>query len=108
MERGRLDRPRALGTETGGGEAENLEPASGSAFRLVISEGHEGQGLAAAARFPDLPVRVVPTPGIVEASLVRPDAYVAGRGGPGDAARLLGLLARMLGTAGIAAGAPLP
>ncbi len=89
-------------------QAENLDPASGPAFRLVVPEGHEGQVLAAAARFPDLPVRVVPIPGIVEASLVRPDASVAGRGGAGDAARLLGLLARMLGTARIAAGAPLP
>ena len=89
-------------------QAENLEPASGPAFRLVISEGHEGQGLAAAARFPDLPVRVVPTPGIVEAWLVRPDGYAAGRVGAGDAARLLGLLARVLGVSGIAVGAQLP
>jgi hypothetical protein len=77
-------------------QAENLDPASGPAFRLVVPEGHEGQVLAAAARFPDLPVRVVAIPGIVEASLVRPDGYVAGRGGAGDAARLLGLLAQML------------
>jgi 2-polyprenyl-6-methoxyphenol hydroxylase-like FAD-dependent oxidoreductase len=80
-------------------QAENLDPASGPAFRLVVPEGHEGQVLAAAARFPDLPVRVVPIPGIVEASLVRPDGYVAGRGGAGDGARLLGMLAPMLGSA---------
>jgi hypothetical protein len=89
-------------------QAQDLDPASGPAFTLVISEGHEEQVLAAAARFPDLPVRVVPTPGIVEAWLVRPDGYVAGRGGAGDAARLLGLLARMLGVSGIAVGAQLP
>jgi hypothetical protein len=89
-------------------QAENLDPASGPAFTLVVPEGHEEQVLAAAARFPDLPVRVVPIPGIVEASLVRPDGYVAGHGGAGDTVRLLGLLARMLGTAGIAAGAQLP
>jgi hypothetical protein len=57
--------------------AQAQDPASGPAFTLVISEGHEEQVLAAAARFPDLPVRVVPTPGIVEAWLVRPDAYYA-------------------------------
>jgi hypothetical protein len=89
-------------------QAENLDPASGPTFRLVVPKGHEGQVLAAAARFPDLPVRVVPIPGNVEAVLVRPDGYVAGRGGVRDAARLLGLLARMLGAAGIAAGALLP
>ena len=88
-------------------QAENLDPASGPAFMLVVPEGYEEQVLAA-ARFPDLPVRVVPIPGIVGASLVRPDGYVAGRGGAGDAARLLGLLARMLGASGIAAGVPLP
>ena len=91
------------------GVAQDLDPAaSGPAFTLVISEGHEEQVLAAAARFPDLPVRVVPTPGIVEAWLVRPDGYVAGRVGAGDAARLLGLLARVLGVSGIAVGAQLP
>ena len=87
--------------------AQDLDPASGPAFTLVISEGHEEQVLAA-ARFPDLPVRVVPTPRIVEAWQVRPDGYVAGRVGAGDAARLLGLLARVLGVSGIAVGAQLP
>ena len=89
-------------------QAENLNPASGPAFTLVIPEDHGRQVLAAAARFPNLPVRVVPIPGIVEASLVRPDGYVAGRSGAGDAGRLLGLLARMLGVSGIAVGAQLP
>ena len=89
-------------------QAQDLDPASGPAFTLEISEGHEEQVLAAAARFSDLPVRVVPTPGIVQAWLVRPDDYMAGRGGAGDAAPLLGLLARMLGVSGIAVGAQLP
>lgn len=76
--------------------AENHDPASGPAFGLLVPEVHEAQILDAAARFPGVPVRVVPVPGIAEASLVRPDGYVAGRGGAGDGARLLGLLARAL------------
>ena len=77
--------------------AENQDPASGPAFGLLVPEGHEAQVLDAAARFPGLPVRVVPIPGVADASLVRPDGYVAGRGGVGDGARLLGLLAQALG-----------
>ena len=73
--------------------------ASGPEFRLLIPEGHEDRVLADAARFPGLPVRVVPVPGIAEASLVRPDGYVAGRSGARDGARLSGLLARALGAA---------
>jgi hypothetical protein len=88
-------------------QVKDLDPASGPAFALENSESYEEQILAA-ARFPDREVRVVPTPGIVEAWLVRPDGYVAGRGGAGDAARLLGLLARMFGVSGIAVGAQLP
>jgi 2-polyprenyl-6-methoxyphenol hydroxylase-like FAD-dependent oxidoreductase len=45
---------------------------------------------------PGLPVRVSPKPGIKEAAIVRPDGYVAGRGAPGEEARLLDLLARAL------------
>jgi 2-polyprenyl-6-methoxyphenol hydroxylase-like FAD-dependent oxidoreductase len=83
--------------EGGMAAAENQDTASGPAFGLVVPEGHEAQVLDAAARFPGLAVRVVPVPGVAEASLVRPDGYVAGRGGAGDGARLLGLLARALG-----------
>ena len=83
--------------EGGMAAAENQDTASGPAFGLVVPEVHEAQVLDAAARFPGLAVRVVPVPGVAEASLVRPDGYVAGRGGAGDGARLLGLLAQALG-----------
>ena len=83
--------------EGGKTAAENQDPASGPAFRLLVPEVHEAQVLDAAARFPGLPVRVVPVPGVTEASLVRPDGYVAGRSGAEDSTRLLGLLAQALG-----------
>ena len=62
-------------------------------FGLVVPESHEVRALADAAHFPNLPVRVVPASGLSEILLVRPDGYVAGRGAPGEGARLLGLLA---------------
>ena len=83
--------------EGGRKAAENQDPASGPASRLLVPEGHEAQVLDAAARFPGLPVRVVPVPGVTEASLVRPDGYVAGRSGAEDSTRLPGLLAQALG-----------
>jgi hypothetical protein len=67
-----------------------------SAFRLVVPSAHAGDAAAAVTRFPGLPVRVVPKPGSEGAAIVRPDGYVAGRGAPGEEARLLDLLARAL------------
>jgi hypothetical protein len=43
-------------------------------------------------------VRVASRSGLGEAAVVRPDGYVAGRGSPDDPSRLLGLLARALGS----------
>ena len=85
--------------ESGLTAAENPDPASVPAFRLLVPEGHETEAHAYTGRFPSLPVRIVPGRGIAEASLVRPDGYVAGRSGAQDGARLSGLLARALGAA---------
>jgi len=85
--------PRQAGVSRGS------EPA----FGMVVPEGNEARVAAEAARFPGLSVRVVPAPGLPEALVVRPDGYVAGRGAPGEAERLLGLLARAL-TVGASSG----
>ncbi len=74
------------------GVAPDLDPA----LRLVVPESQQEQAIADVALFPDFPVRVVPKAGLTGAVIVRPDGYVAGRGAPGDRARLLGLLARAL------------
>jgi len=66
------------------------------AFGLVVPEGHEAGAAVDAARFPGVPVRIVPVPGLQEVLVVRPDGYVAGRGAPGEGARLLSLLVRAL------------
>ena len=66
------------------------------AFRLVVPSAHADDAAAAVTRLPGLPVRVAPKPGLEEAAIVRPDGYVAGRGAPGEEARLLDLLARAL------------
>ena len=74
------------------GAAPDLDPA----LRLVISKGYESQATAVTGRYPGVPVHVVASPGLSEAVIVRPDGYVAGRGAPGDHARLLDLLAQAL------------
>lgn len=74
------------------GVAPDLDPA----LRLVVPESQQEQAIADVARFPGIPVHVVPKVGITEAVIVRPDGYVAGRGAPSDHSRLLGLLARAL------------
>ena len=66
------------------------------ALRLVVPKGYESQAIASTAQYPGARVHVVSRPGLAEAVIVRPDGYVAGRGTPGDHARLLGLLARAL------------
>ena len=71
-------------------------PGADPAFRLVVPSAHADDATAVATGFPGLPVRVSPKPGIKEAAIVRPDGYVAGRGAPGEEARLLGMLARAL------------
>jgi 2-polyprenyl-6-methoxyphenol hydroxylase-like FAD-dependent oxidoreductase len=77
----------------GQGGLPGLEPA----LTLVVPE-HLGKRAAEdAARFPTLPVRVVPRAHLAHAALVRPDGYVAGRAAPDQYARLLELLARALG-----------
>ena len=77
----------------GYGAIRDLDPA----FRLVVPQVQQEQVTADVARFRGLPVRVVPQADLVQATLVRPDGYVAGRAAPGQHARLLGLLARALG-----------
>ena len=74
------------------------EPVSGldPALRLVVPDGYEASAIADAARYPVVPVRVVAGSDRSEATIVRPDDYVAGRGAPGDYAQLLGLLAQAL------------
>jgi len=67
-----------------------------SAFTLVVPEGYETRATMAASRLPAVPVRIESKPGLEKCALVRPDGYVAGRGSPDDARRLLGLLARAL------------
>ena len=70
----------------------NLDPV----LKLVVPEAQEAQAVVDAARFADVPVRVVPRPDVAETVVVRPDGYVAGRSNKGDHARLLDLLARSL------------
>ena len=77
----------------GDGAIQNLD----SAFRLVVAQVQQKQAAADVARFRGLPVRVVPQADLAQATLVRPDGYVAGRAAPGQHARLLRLLARELG-----------
>lgn len=74
------------------GVAPDLDPT----LRLVVPENQQEQAIADVARFPGIPVHVVPKAGLTEAVIVRPDGYVAGRGAPSDLSRLLGLLARAL------------
>jgi hypothetical protein len=77
----------------GQGVLPDLDPS----LALVVS-GHQGRRAAEdVARFPTLPVRVVPRAHLAHAALVRPDGYVAGRAAPDQHARLLELLARALG-----------
>ena len=71
-------------------------PGADLAFRLVVPSAHADDAAAAVTRFPGLPVRVVPKPGLEEAAIVRPDGYIAGRGAAGEEERLLDLLARAL------------
>jgi hypothetical protein len=62
---------------------------------LYSSVGHAGaSGYLAAMAL----VGVAPEPGLEDATIVRPDGYVAGRGAPGEEARLLDLLAKALET----------
>jgi 2-polyprenyl-6-methoxyphenol hydroxylase-like FAD-dependent oxidoreductase len=72
-------------------------PSSDPVFRLVVPEAREARALADAARFPNVPVRVVSGPDVKGAVVVRPDGYVAGRSTTGDYPELLDLLARALG-----------
>lgn len=71
-------------------------PGADPAFRLVVPDAHADDAAAAATRFPGLPVRIAPKPGLEEAAIVRPDGYVAGRDAPGEETRLLDLLAEAL------------
>jgi 2-polyprenyl-6-methoxyphenol hydroxylase-like FAD-dependent oxidoreductase len=64
---------------------------------LVVPEQQGTRAAEEAARFRNLPVRVVPRAHLAHAALVRPDGYVAGRAAPNQHARLLELLARALG-----------
>jgi hypothetical protein len=72
-------------------------PSSDPVLRLVVPEAREARALADAARFPNVPVRVVSGPDVKGAVVVRPDGYVAGRSTTGDYPELLDLLARALG-----------
>ncbi|MDQ3863014.1 MAG: FAD-dependent monooxygenase, partial [Actinomycetota bacterium] len=72
-------------------------PGADPTFRLVVPAALAGDAATATTRFPSLPVRIAPELGLQEAAMVRPDGYVAGRGAPGEAARLLDLLAKALG-----------
>ena len=76
----------------GYGAIRDLDPA----FRLVVPQVQQEQAAADIARFGGLPVRVVPQADLAQTTLVRPDGYVAGHAAPGQQARLLGLLARVL------------
>jgi hypothetical protein len=64
---------------------------------LVVPEQQEKRAAADLARFPRLPVRVVPRAHLAQSALVRPDGYVAGSAAPDQHARLLELLTRALG-----------
>ena len=77
----------------GYGAIQDLDPA----FRLVVPQVHQEQAAADVAGFRGLPVRVIAQADLAQAALVRPDGYVAGHAAPGQHARLLGLLARVLG-----------
>jgi 2-polyprenyl-6-methoxyphenol hydroxylase-like FAD-dependent oxidoreductase len=70
-----------------------LDPA----LTLVVPEQQEKRAAADLARFPRLPVRVVPRAHLAQSALVRPDGYVAGSAAPDQHARLLELLTRALG-----------
>jgi 2-polyprenyl-6-methoxyphenol hydroxylase-like FAD-dependent oxidoreductase len=77
----------------GSGAIRDLDPA----FRLVVPQAQQRQAAEDVARFGALPVRVVAQTNPAQATLLRPDGYVAGREAPGQHARLLGLLERALG-----------
>jgi 2-polyprenyl-6-methoxyphenol hydroxylase-like FAD-dependent oxidoreductase len=78
----------------GYGAIRDLDPA----FRLIVPQAQQEQAAEDVARFGGLPVRVVAQADLAQATLlVRPDGYVAGRAAPGQHARLVGLLARVLG-----------
>ena len=76
----------------GDGTLPGLDPA----FSVVIPDAHADDVAVAATRFPGLPVRVAPEPGLEEVAIVRQDGYVAGRAVPGEETRLLDLLAKAL------------
>jgi len=75
-----------------GGAVSGPDPA----LRLVVPDGYKAPVIVEAARYPGVSVRVVAGSGLSEATIVRPDGYVAGHGAPDDYARLLDLLARAL------------
>ncbi|MCA1730725.1 MAG: FAD-dependent monooxygenase [Actinobacteria bacterium] len=78
-------------------KGEGSIPSSDPALRLVVPEAQEARAATDAARFPNVPVRVVPRSDVAGAVVVRPDGYVAGRSTTSDYAALLDLLARALG-----------
>jgi flavin-dependent dehydrogenase len=93
----RVDGPKTVErwATKGYGAIRDLDPA----FRLVVPRVQQEQAAADVARFGGLPVRVIAQADLAQATLlVRPDGYVAGHAAPGQHARLLGLLARALGT----------
>ena len=65
-------------------------------FRLVVPEAQKPRAIADAARFPNVPVRIVSRPGVMQTLIVRPDGYVAGRSTTSDHAKLLDHLVRAL------------
>jgi 2-polyprenyl-6-methoxyphenol hydroxylase-like FAD-dependent oxidoreductase len=71
-------------------------PGADLAFGLMVPSTHAHDASAVARRFPGVPVRVVPKPGLEEIAIVRPDGYVAGRGAVGGEGRLLESLAKTL------------
>jgi 2-polyprenyl-6-methoxyphenol hydroxylase-like FAD-dependent oxidoreductase len=75
---------------------DSVLPGADPALRLVVSSAHADDAAAAVKRFPGLPVRAAPIPGLEEAAIVRPDGYVAGRGPLGEEVRLLDLLVKEL------------
>ena len=66
------------------------------AFGLVVPEGREEPAATEAPHFSAVPVRLTSGPGLEEATIVRPDGYVASHGSPDDPQLLLGPLARTL------------
>ncbi len=79
-------------------EGDGSLPVLDPAFRFVVPKDYEERAIAEATRFLGVPVRVESSGGSSEAAIVRPDGYVAGRGSAEDPSRLLGLLARALGS----------